>query len=157
MQSNLSLSSHFVFCWGCLTGASAAPRGQCRLAACLGVLQGTLPVSGMPWGSDPPLAGSTSVAASLALITVRSRPLLLRIWSGFGISALLLRVAAWRANDLWPRTRHLLYLTGRSSSFSPTTSSIPATAAPSLPLRKSITPRAFDIRRQSFPPAHTTV
>jgi hypothetical protein len=31
--------------------------------------------------------------------------LLLRIWSGFGLSALPLRVAAWRANDLWPRTR----------------------------------------------------
>jgi hypothetical protein len=64
----------------------------------------------------------------------------LRIWSGFGLSALPLRVAAWRANDLWPRTRHpLLPLTGRSSS-SPTTSSIAATTAPSLPLRKSISP-----------------
>jgi hypothetical protein len=40
-------------------------------------------------------------------------------------------------------------LTGQSSS-SPTTSSIAATAAPSLPLRKSIEPRALVIRRQSF-------
>jgi hypothetical protein len=43
--------------------------------------------------------------------------------------------------------------TGRPSS-SPTASSIAATAAPSPPLRKSIAPRAFDIRRQSFSPAH---
>ena len=40
-------------------------------------------------------------------------------------------------------------LTGRSSS-SRTTSSIAATAAPSLPLRKSIAPRAISFRRQSF-------
>ena len=46
-------------------------------------------------------------------------------------------------------TRHLPHLTGRSSS-SRTTSSIAATAAPSLPLRKSIAPRAISIRRQSF-------
>jgi hypothetical protein len=37
-----------------VTGAGAGPRGQCRLAACPGVPQGALPVSGMPWGSDLP-------------------------------------------------------------------------------------------------------
>jgi hypothetical protein len=39
---------------GEVTGAGAGPRGQCWLAACPGVPQGALPVSGMPWGSDPP-------------------------------------------------------------------------------------------------------
>jgi hypothetical protein len=58
-------------------------------------------------GIGSSVAGSASVAASLALITLRSRPLLLRIWSGFGLSALPLRIAGWRASDLWPRTRHL--------------------------------------------------
>jgi hypothetical protein len=53
------------------------------------------------------VAGSASAAASLALTALRSRPLLLRIWPDFGLSALPLRVAGWRANDLWPRTRHL--------------------------------------------------
>jgi hypothetical protein len=37
-----------------MTGAGAGPRGQCRLATCPGVPQGALPVSDMPWGSDPP-------------------------------------------------------------------------------------------------------
>jgi hypothetical protein len=85
----------------------------------------------------------------LALITLRSRPLLLRTWSSFGLSAPPLRVAAWRANDLWPRTRHLHHITGRSSP-SPTTSSIAATAALSLPLRKSQVnhaPRVPHLRR----------
>ena len=69
-----------------------------------------------------------------------------------GPSALPRRVATWRANDLFTDyTAHGIYPipTGRSSS-SPTTSSIAATAAPSLPLRKSIAPRAIFIRRQSF-------
>ena len=70
----------------------------------------------MPWGAPggiagwrhalvigSSVAGSVAVAAPLALITLRSRPLLLRIWSGFGLSALPLRVAAWRANNLFTK------------------------------------------------------
>jgi hypothetical protein len=70
-----------------LTGAGGrclpvGPRGQCRLAACPGVPQGALPVSGMQHalGIGSSVAGSASLAASLALTTLRSRPLLLCIW-----------------------------------------------------------------------------
>jgi hypothetical protein len=52
--SALPLGSFHSKLGGEVTGAGAGPRGQCRLVACPGVPQGTLPVSGMPWGSDPP-------------------------------------------------------------------------------------------------------
>jgi hypothetical protein len=59
-----------VCVFSALTGAGAGPRGQCRLAACAGVPQGALPVRATcPGGIGPPVAGSASAAASLALIT----------------------------------------------------------------------------------------
>ena len=67
---------------------------QCRLAA-----KGA---AGCPRGHYR-LVGSVAAAASLALITLRSRPLLLRIWPGFGLSTLPLRVAAWRADNLFTK------------------------------------------------------
>jgi hypothetical protein len=48
--SALPLGSFNSTLGGEVTGAGAGPRGQCRLAACPGVPQGALPVSGMPWG-----------------------------------------------------------------------------------------------------------
>jgi hypothetical protein len=60
---------------GGVTGAGAGPRGQCRFAACPGVPQGAMPVSGMRHalgiGASVAAAGSAAAAASLALITSR--------------------------------------------------------------------------------------
>jgi hypothetical protein len=50
-----------------VAGAGAGPRGQFRLAACPGVPQGALPVSGMPWA----LGIGSSVAASVAAAASR--------------------------------------------------------------------------------------
>jgi hypothetical protein len=52
--SALPLGSFHSALGGGVTGAGAGPRGQCRLAACPGVPQGALPVSGVPCGSDLP-------------------------------------------------------------------------------------------------------
>jgi hypothetical protein len=60
-------------------GAGAGPRGQCRLAACPEVPQA--PGGNAGWrhalGIGSSVAGSASAAASLALTTLRSNPLLL--------------------------------------------------------------------------------
>jgi hypothetical protein len=83
--SALPLGSFHSALGGEVTGAGAGPRGQCRSAACPGAPQGALPVSGMPWlGIGSSVAGSVAVATSLALITLRSGPLLLCIWSSKG-------------------------------------------------------------------------
>jgi hypothetical protein len=86
-----------------VTGAGAGPRGQCRLAACpaVGCPRGHCRLAACPGDRIPRsrILGSNHFAfPSLAAV---------RIGSGFRPSALPLRVAGWRANDLWPRTRHL--------------------------------------------------
>ena len=83
------------------------------------------------------------------LVTLRSRPCCSHRFRCTVQYASSVRRPLARQRPLHRLLGNYPILTGRSSS-SRTTSSIAATAAPSLPLRKSIAPRAISFRRQSF-------
>jgi hypothetical protein len=97
-----------------LTRAGAGPRGQCRLAACPGVPPPRGHCRLAVCSGDRVLRSRISIRSRILgsnHFAFRPRPLLLRIWSGFGLSALLRRVATWCAmrqpTTSSPRTRHL--------------------------------------------------